>query len=65
MLLMSKLTARAAVLWVVIGLVIGSVFASFSDLVRQNPWFIVYEGLVGAWLFVLTGIASIHLAEKK
>jgi uncharacterized membrane protein YdcZ (DUF606 family) len=65
MLFMSKLTARAAVLWVVTGLVIGSVFASFSDLVRQNPWFIVCEGLVGAWLVVLTGIASIHLAEKK
>jgi len=65
MLFMSKLTARTAVLWVITGLVIGSVFASSSDLVRQNPWFIVYEGLVGAWLFVLTGIASIHLAEKK
>jgi len=65
MLFMSKLTARTAVLWVITGLVIGSVFASFSDLVRQNTWFIVYEGLVGAWLFVLTGIASIHLAEKK
>jgi hypothetical protein len=65
MLSMPKLTARTVVLWVVTGLVIGSVLASFGDLVRQNPWFIVYEGLVGAWLFVLTGIASIHLAEKK
>ncbi len=65
MLYMPKLTARTAVLWVVSGLVIGSVLASFGDLVRQNLWFIVFEGLVGAWLLVLTGIASIHLAEKK
>jgi len=52
-------------LWVVTGLVIGSVFASLCDMIRQNSWFIIYGGLVGAWLLLLTGIASIHLAEKK
>jgi len=62
---MPKLDGRTAILWVVTGLVIGSVFASLSDMIRQNSWFIVYGGLVGAWLFVLTGIASIHLAENK
>jgi len=65
MLFMPKLDRRTAMLWVVTGLVTGSVFASLSDMIRQNSWFIIYEGLVGAWLFVLTGIASIHLAEKK
>jgi len=62
---MPKLDTRTAMLWVATGLVTGSVFASLSDMIRQNSWFIVYGGLVGAWLFVLTGIASIHLAEKK
>ena len=60
-----KLDRRTAMLWVVTGLVTGSVFASLSDMTRQNSWFIIYGGLVGAWLFVLTGIASIHLAETK
>jgi hypothetical protein len=60
-----KLDRRTAMLWVVTGLVTGSVFASLSDMIRQNSWFIIYGGLVGAWLFVLTGIASIHLAETK
>lgn len=62
---MPKLDRRTAMLWVVTGLVTGSVFASLSDMIRQNSWFIIYGGLVGAWLFVLTGIASIHIAEKK
>jgi len=65
MLFMPKLDRRTAMLWVVTGLVAGSVFASLSDMIRQNSWFIIYGGLVGAWLFVLTGIASIHIAEKK
>jgi hypothetical protein len=62
---MPKLDRRTAMLWVVTGLVTGSVFASLSDMIRQNSWFIIYGSLVGAWLLVLTGIASIHLAEKK
>jgi uncharacterized membrane protein YdcZ (DUF606 family) len=65
MLFMPKLDTRTVVLWVVTGLITGSVFASLSDMIRQSSWFIVYGGLVGAWLLVLTGIASIHLAEKK
>jgi len=65
MVFMLKLDRRTAMLWVVTGLVIGSVFASLSDMIRQNSWFIIYGGLVGAWLLLLTGIASIHLAEKK
>ena len=65
MLFMPKLDRRTAMLWVVTGLVTGSVFASLSDMIRQNSWFIIYGGLVGAWVLVLTGIASIHLAEKK
>jgi hypothetical protein len=62
---MPKVDRRTAILWVVTGLVVGSFFASLSDMIRQNSWFIVYGGLVGAWLFVLTGIASIHLTEKR
>jgi uncharacterized membrane protein YdcZ (DUF606 family) len=65
MLFMPKLDTRTVVLWVVTGLITGSVFASLSDMIRQSSWFIVYGGLVGAWLLVLTGIASIYLAEKK
>ena len=60
---MPKLDRRTAMLWVATGLITGSVFASLSDMIRQNSWFIIYASLVGAWLFVLTGIASIQLAS--
>ena len=62
---MAKLDRRTLVLWAVTGLVVGSVFASLGDMERQNFLFVVYGGLVGAWIFFLTGIATVHFKEKK
>jgi DNA-binding HxlR family transcriptional regulator len=57
---------RTAILWVVTGLLSGSIIASFADIVRQNPWFLLYIGLVLGWVWVLTGIASVQVgAESK
>lgn len=65
MLRLPKLDKRTAILWVMTGLVAGSIGASLSDMVRQNAWFLVYGGLVIGWLLLLTAITSIHLKEKN
>jgi hypothetical protein len=62
---MAKLDRRTAILWVVTGLVVGSIFASLSDVIRQNFWFVIYGGLVGGWFFFLTGIATVYFKERK
>ena len=62
---MAKLDRRTAILWVVTGLVVGSFFASLSDMIRQNFWFVIYGGLVGGWFFFLTGIATVYFKERK
>jgi hypothetical protein len=62
---MVKLDRRTIILWVVTAFAVGSLGGSLSDVVRQNSWFIVYAGLIYAWLFVLTGIATMHLNERK
>jgi DNA-binding HxlR family transcriptional regulator len=57
---------RTAILWVVTGLISGSLSASYADIVKQSPWFLLYIGLVLGWVWVLTGIASVHVkAENK
>jgi len=57
---------RTAILWVVTGLISGSLSASYTDIVKQNPWFLLYIGLVLGWVWVLTGITSVHVrAENK
>ena len=55
---------RSAVLWVVTGLLTGSLSASYADIVKQSPWFILYIGLVLGWVWVLTGITSVHVRER-
>lgn len=62
---MVKLDRRTIILWVVTALAVGSLGGSLSDMVRQNSWFIIYAGLIYAWLFVLTGIATMRLNERK
>jgi len=62
---MAKLDKVTLVLWVVTGLVVGSIFASLSDVIRQNFLFVIYGGLVGAWIFFLTGIAAAYFKERK
>ena len=55
---------RSAILWVVTGLLTGSLSALFSDIVKQSPWFILYIGLVLGWVWVLTGITSLYIRER-
>jgi hypothetical protein len=62
---MPKLDKRIAVFWIVTALVVGSFFASLSDAIKQNFWFVIYGALVAAWIFVLTGIASVNLNKKS
>jgi hypothetical protein len=62
---MAKLDKRTLVLWVITGLVVGSIFASLSDVERQNFLFVIYGGLVAAWIFLLTGIATVYFRERK
>ncbi len=57
--------SRTAILWVMTALAVGSLGASLSDIIRQNSWFIIYLGLIYCWLFLLTGISTVHLNEKK
>jgi hypothetical protein len=57
---------RTTILWVVTGFISGSLSASYNDIAKYNPWFLLYIGLVLGWLWVLTGITSLHVrAENK
>ena len=56
---------RTAILWVVTGLISGSLSASYADIVKQNPWFLLYIGLVLGWVWVLTGITSVHVRVEN
>ena len=64
MLKLPKLDKRTTILWVMTGLVAGSVSASLSDMVRQNVWFLVPGGLVIGWLLLLTAITAIYVRKK-
>jgi DNA-binding HxlR family transcriptional regulator len=52
---------RTAILWAVTGLISGSFIALLTDIVKQNPWFLLYIGLVLGWVWVLTGITSVYV----
>ena len=56
---------RTAILWVVTGLLSGTLIASYADVVKQNPWFLLYIGLVLGWVWVLTGIASVTVRVEN
>jgi DNA-binding HxlR family transcriptional regulator len=52
---------RNAILWAVTGIISGSFIALLTDIVKQNPWFLLYIGFVLGWVWVLTGITSVHV----
>ena len=56
---------RTAILWVVTGLITGSLSASYADIVKQNPWFLLYIGLVLGWVWVLTAITIVHVRAQN
>ena len=56
---------RTAILWAVTGLISGCLIASLADIVEQNPWFLLYIGLVLGWVWVLTGITSVHVRTEN
>ena len=49
---------RVSILWVATGIISGSLIAAFSEITKQNHWFLLYISVVLAWIWVLTGIAS-------
>jgi DNA-binding HxlR family transcriptional regulator len=49
---------RVNVLWLVTGVLSGSLLAVFSDITKQNPWFLLYVSVALAWIWVLTAIAA-------
>ena len=65
MLKLPKLDKRTTILWVVTGLIGGSIIALLSDKVRQNALYLVYVGLVVGWLFLLTAITVTYIKERK
>ena len=65
MLKLPKLDKRTTILWVVTGLIGGSIIALLSDKVRQNALYLVYGGLVVGWLFLLTAITVTYIKERK
>ena len=65
MLKLPKLDKRTTTLWVVTGLIGGSIIALLSDKVRQNALYLVYVGLVVGWLFLLTAITVTYIKERK
>ena len=56
---------RTAILWVITGLISGSLSASYADLVKQSPWFLLYIGLVLGWVWVLTAITTVHVRTEN
>ena len=65
MLKLPKLDKRTTILWVVTGIIGGSIIALLSDKVRQNALYLVYVGLVVGWLFLLTAITVTYIKERK
>jgi DNA-binding HxlR family transcriptional regulator len=55
---------RIGILWVVTGLISGSLIAAYADIVKQNPWFILYLGVVLGWLGVLTGVTATQIRPE-
>jgi len=56
---------RTAILWVITGLISGSLSASYADIVKQSPWFLLYIGLVLVWDWVLTVITSLYVRAQN
>ncbi len=56
---------RVGVLWAASGVISGSLLALFSDITKQNPWFIIYMGVVLAWIWLLTAIAATQVGRYK
>ena len=65
MLKLSIMDKRTTILWIVTGFIVGSINALLLDQIRQNALYLIYDGLVGGWLFLLTAIASTYIKERK
>lgn len=55
---------RVGILWVITGIISGSLIAATADIVKQNPWFIIYLGVVLGWLWVLTAVTSTQIRPE-
>ncbi len=62
---MPRFDRRVLIPWIVTGSIMGSLIAIFIDIIKQNPWFLLYEGFVLGWLLVLTSIAIVHFKSER
>ena len=62
---MPEFDRRAIIPWIVTGCIMGSLIAIFIDIIKQNPWFLLYECFVLGWLLVLTSIAIVHFKSER
>lgn len=49
---------RIVVIWIVSGLIRGSLVATLFEAVKKNPWLLIYQSFVLGWLLLLTVIAT-------
>jgi DNA-binding transcriptional ArsR family regulator len=49
---------RVNILWLATALIAGSLIATLSDITKQNPWLVLYIGVVLAWILLLTAMAT-------
>ena len=62
---MPEFDRRVLIPWIVTVSIMGSLIAIFIDIIKQNPWFLLYEGFVLGWLLVLTLIAIEHFKSER
>jgi len=62
---MPRFDRRVLIPWIVTVSIMGSLIAIFIDIIKQNPWFLLYEGFVLGWLLVLTSIAIVHFKSER
>ena len=62
---MPEFDRRVLIPWIVTGCIMGSLTAIFIDVIKQNPWFLLYESFVLGWLLVLTSIAIGHFKSER
>lgn len=62
---MPEFDRRVIIPWIVTGCIMGSLIAIFIDIIKQNPWFLLYDGFVLGWLLMLTSIAIVHFKSER
>lgn len=62
---MQRINIRIKIPWIVTGSVMGSLIAIFIEIIKKNPWFLLYQSFVLGWLLVLTAIMVENIKNKR